>query len=119
MSTTFFLQISQASSKKSRTSYDDGWGDYGRATDDYYYEEVKVVKKAAAANKRGKGGYQYDDDEQVRLSLMVLITLERDDNLYAMSISRLQAEGLHRVRVTGKPMLQCRELRQMHNLNRK
>ena len=60
-----FLQISQASSKKSRSSYDDGWGDYGRATDDYYYEEVKAVKKAAAANKRRY--QQYDDEEQVRI----------------------------------------------------
>ena len=57
------LQISKASSKKSRASYDDGWGDYGRVDDDDYYEEVKVVKKAAAANKRG---YRYDDEEQVR-----------------------------------------------------
>ena len=58
------MQISKASSKKSRSSYDDGWGDYGRTDDDYYYEEVKVVKKAAAANKRGKN-YSYDDEEQV------------------------------------------------------
>ena len=57
------LQISKASSKKSRSSYDDGWGDYGRTDDDYYYEEVKVVKKAAAANKRGS--QRWDEEEQV------------------------------------------------------
>ena len=80
-----FFQISKASSKKSRSSYDDGWGDYGRVDDDDYYEEVKVVKKAAAANKRGKNYQQFDEDEQVRLS--PLLEIEYWNGNFSISIS--------------------------------